>query len=46
MEHGKEEISRQIEILKRTIIQKESKEKIKKEQKRLNKLLEVYLKEK
>lgn len=46
MEQGKEEISRQIEILKRTIIQKESKEKIKKEQKRLNKLLEVYLKEK
>lgn len=46
MEQGKEEISRQIEILKRTIIQKESKEKIKKEQKRLNKLLKVYLKEK
>lgn len=46
MEQGKEEISRQIEILKRTIIQKESKEKIKKEQKRLNKLLEVYLKRK
>lgn len=46
MEQGKEEISRQIEILKRTIIQKESKEKIKKEQKRLNKLLELYLKEK
>ncbi len=44
MEQGKEEISRQIEILKRTIIQKESKEKIKKEQKRLNKLLELYLK--
>lgn len=46
MDIKKEEIDKQIEILKKKISENKDKEEIKKEQKRLNKMLEEYLKNK
>lgn len=43
MDIKKEEIDKQIEILKKKISENKDKEEIKKEQKRLNKMLEEYL---
>ena len=46
MDIKKEEIDKQIEILKKKISENKDKEEIKKEQKRLNKMLEEYLENK
>lgn len=43
MDIKKEEIDKQIEILKKKISENKDKKEIKKEQKRLNKMLEEYL---